>query len=307
MTTPGSSIWQPFDPSAGSLPESLSPPHEREDGPEGVVAVVASGRVAESDWGPRAALEIARQWANRGARIMLADLGLERPSLHRVAGVENGEGMSDVFLFGVSIQRIARPLDDGAFFLAPAGTVTADPAGLMAHSRWEALEEGFGSASAVLMLYVSEGEASLPGVMDRAARIILLGEESSDPSELLGSAADRLMAAVSPLGGRDEGGEDDFRFPAEEAGVGVAVPAGVLKEDDGSEEAPEASDPSRDPDEEAPAADPPADDSDVIPDRRRTIFWIFLVLVLVVVGAAAAVWFGYVEVPGLELPGSGGP
>lgn len=309
MTTPGSSIWQSFDPSAGSLPDSLSPPGEQDGSGGGVVAVIASEETAGTEWAPRVALEIARQWARGGARVMMADLGLEHPSLHRLAGVENGEGMSDVFRFGASIQRIACPVDDGSFFLAPAGTVTADPAGIMEHSRWEALEEGFGSAAAVLALYVPAGDASVTGVLDRADRVILLGEEDTDPSEVLGGARERLVAALSPAGDVERA-EEEAR--GAEEGVGEAPAAASAPAEESRYEEPGGTVTEQGVGDE-PVVEPegmveaPLETAVEVDSRRRSTLWIVIAAVLLLVAGATAVWLGYVEIPGLDLSGSGGP
>ena len=95
---------------------------------EGRVVVISATRtVRDRGWAPRAAVEMARGWASQGARVFLADLSLEDPEIHSVLEAGNLEGVSDSLLYGASIQRVARPADDGAFFVATAGTAVADP------------------------------------------------------------------------------------------------------------------------------------------------------------------------------------
>lgn len=314
---PGSSIWHPFDPSGETLPEPLAalPEPEGEDG--GVVALVASASAAAS-WGPRAAVGIARSLAERGAKVILADLGLEAPSLHRVAGMENVEGMADFFLFGASIPRIARPMDEGAFFLAPAGTIVPDPAAIMAHGRWRVVEEGFGSAAALLLLYVPEGDACLSGVLERSGRVVFLGEEDGvSPAEVLASGADRLVAALNPLGdlGEMQREAEKESAPTEEAERARERPGRRPSPTASKRSAPEtaATAAGASAAEESPRAAPAESQVETRPRQRsappprRTSSWLLIVLLLVVAGAAAAVWFGYVEIPGLDLSGAGRP
>ena len=112
---------QPYDPARSGGP--YLPPTA--DGSPGVVLLVVSSAAREHEWAERAAAALAGSWADQGRRILLADFALSRPGLHRVLDVGNGEGVSDAFLFGSSVQRVARPVRDGRFLFMPAGTATA--------------------------------------------------------------------------------------------------------------------------------------------------------------------------------------
>src|SRR5688500_7066668 len=81
---------------------------------------------AEASWPAATALERTSAWSRGGRRIVLADLHLENPFLHEAIGDENLEGLVDVFLYGVSITRSARPVPGRGFHLLPAGTYTSD-------------------------------------------------------------------------------------------------------------------------------------------------------------------------------------
>jgi hypothetical protein len=80
-----------------------------------------------------------RAGRNESAGFLLADLALVRPGLHDVVGVENGEGMTDAFLFGSSVLRVARPIRDRGFLFVPAGTATARPEAVATSPRWSAV------------------------------------------------------------------------------------------------------------------------------------------------------------------------
>jgi hypothetical protein len=96
---------------------------------------------ADPEWATRSALSLARRWAEKGERVFVGDLALRQPRLHRELGTGNGEGMSDVFLYGASLRRIARPVPDG-FFFASAGTPVADPRRVLLSKRWKQLVDG---------------------------------------------------------------------------------------------------------------------------------------------------------------------
>jgi hypothetical protein len=127
------------------------------------------------------------------------DLGLENPVLHRVLSVENEEGVSDAFLYGASVQKIARPALEGAIFFAPAGTASGDPEKVLTHPRWGDLVGGFSEADATLLPYLP---TSIPGaerILGEATDIVFLARKDEDPVEHLGTAAGKVVAALGPL------------------------------------------------------------------------------------------------------------
>ena len=119
--------WQFFDAESGALPEEFSP-SVLPDGGAGRIVVLAATPFARAEgWAPRAVVAIARAWAQGDLRIFLMDLGLDAPTLHDAVGLPNLEGVSDAFLYGASVQRIAQPALNDTIFFAPAGTATTDP------------------------------------------------------------------------------------------------------------------------------------------------------------------------------------
>lgn len=205
--------WQSFDPGADPLPSSLG--REGQDGGEVVVLAVAGEGPDVESWAREAAAALARRWASRTERLFLMDLDLEAPALHRILDVENGEGSSDVFLFGSSIQRVARPVDGGAFYFAAAGTPTVEPERVLRHERWDSLIQGFREAGARLLLHLP---LILPGshhLLDRADRVVVLGRPEEigpgDPAGL-GEAGTVFLHPPEPkesdpdvVGGPEEG------------------------------------------------------------------------------------------------------
>ena len=128
--------WHFFDAEAGIVPEELRPSILPRGGKGRIVVLAATPLAQAEGWASRAVVAIARGWAQEDLRIFLMDLGLDAPSLHKALGLPNREGVSDAFLYGASVQRIAQPALDDAIFFAPAGTATTDPAQILGHLRW---------------------------------------------------------------------------------------------------------------------------------------------------------------------------
>jgi hypothetical protein len=214
--------------------------------PTGTVVLLLVGQV-DRWWAAETAIELSSAWAGNGRRVVLADLFLESPVLHEVAGIENLEGMVDVFLYGASISRSARPIEGRSFYLIPAGTYTTDDEAIYRHGRWPKLVAGFKDADASLVLFAPADAPELPALAQWATEVILLGApaDASVLTPLLGSGA-RLRGLVEPpRGSGRQGGE---QVPMAAAGAGAGITA------DSTEAGSEAGDESAAP----PAFDPPA-------------------------------------------------
>jgi hypothetical protein len=137
-----------------------------------------------------AAVDLAEALSRGGHRIVLCDLSLSSPELHRVLDVPNDEGMTDLFEFGASLRRVTTRVRAGGLFFAPAGVGVADPERLARHARWERLLSGAADAEATLLLYAP---ADLPGLPDIARRVPV--------AVVIGTSADAdVVAAALPEG-----------------------------------------------------------------------------------------------------------
>lgn len=196
--TDGMAGWHLFDVEAGEIPEVIDPTVLPGGGKGRIVALAATPSARAGDWANRAVKRLAREWARKDLRIFLMDLGLDEPSLHRTLDLSNHEGVSDAFLYGASVQRIAQEALDGSIFFASAGTETADPAQILEHPRWSDLAGGFSEADATLLLFIP---TSLPGagkILERATEIVFLSTEGESAAEHLGASAYKVMSAVGP-------------------------------------------------------------------------------------------------------------
>lgn len=173
-------------------------------GEPGTVVLLVAGQ-ADREWAAAAAVGLAGAWARDGRRVVLADLHLENPLLHEVTGNRNLEGVVDVFLYGASIARSARPVAGQGFFLIPAGTYEPDAEAIYHHPRWPKIVAGFRDASATLVLFVPSTSADVAAVSEWVDRVVLLGEPGTGGA--VGALASRGVEPGAMLvSGRGEGG-----------------------------------------------------------------------------------------------------
>ncbi len=199
---------RPFDLSRDLPPGilDLDPPIEAGQGR--VVAVRASARARRNDWAAHAAVAIAGSWASRGGRVLLADLFLDEPRLHRAFNTRNAEGIADAILYGASLGRIARPADDGRFCVATAGTPVANPEALLDEAAWDRLLATWVESGVTVLAY----QAAASPVRPAGTPSIVLACKG-EPMTALGTVG--LRDAIALLG------------PAPGASVARAATSGV--------------------------------------------------------------------------------
>lgn len=115
------------------------------------------------------ALGIGRVQAHR-RRVAIGDLVGEVEPLQSLLGDEDAHGITDSFLYGVSLNKIARPVDaSGNLFIMPSGSEpVADPE-IFRSDRWRRLAAGFREVDALLLLVVranTDGVAELAAMLD---------------------------------------------------------------------------------------------------------------------------------------------
>ena len=162
-----------FDPSFERLPAAASFDASR-TGP----VLLLFDRAADRDWVADAAIAIATGWNATGQRTVLADLGLDDPMLAERIGMSSMEGVVDIFLYGASLARSARPVPGRGFYLISAGTYTPDSNAILRDARWEKIIAGFRSAGASLLIFVPSDAPGLPSLARWAYDAIMLGEQS---------------------------------------------------------------------------------------------------------------------------------
>ena len=111
------------------------------------------------------ALGIGRAESRR-RRVAIADLVGELPILHRHVTGDDPHGISDSFNFGVSLNRIAYPVDGaGELFVMPSGSEAVQTAAIYESPRWRRLASGFREVGALLLIVAPAGADGLEALI----------------------------------------------------------------------------------------------------------------------------------------------
>ena len=79
------------------------------------------------------AFNLAKSFAQSSRRVLILDTDLRRPSLHKMAHVNNQAGLSNLLTSGTNLEDLILPVPDTPnLFLLPAGPVPPNPAELLA-------------------------------------------------------------------------------------------------------------------------------------------------------------------------------
>ena len=196
---PKDQAWQPLDPAAGSLPQEIESALVDADSLPACIVILVDSEL-DRDWGAQASLAVTKQWAASGHRVILADGCLDRPILHEAVGVENGEGVSDMVLYGASARRISGRVED-RLMLAPTGTPVVKIAEVLAHVKWNMVIRGCREVGATLVIHVSTGTPGVEAMTERAEGLVVLAPASKDVETILGSASGPLIGVLGPVNG----------------------------------------------------------------------------------------------------------
>jgi len=165
-----------------------------------IVGVVASEGSVEAGWAGQAALDLARAWSAAGEKVIVVDGALHYPTLHECAETENFEGLSDAALFGLSVGRVAKPVD-GGFFLITAGTAVANANAVAGSPRWASLLGGFVEAGVKLLLFVRDGDSGCAAFLGSASDIIVLARPGDKPPAAVRDLEGMVRAVTGPAPG----------------------------------------------------------------------------------------------------------
>lgn len=120
----------------------------------------------------------------RRRRVVVADLAGELAAIQRLVPADQADGIGDAFRYGVSLNRIARPVGTtGNLFVLPSGTEPVAEEEIYGHDRWRRLVAGFREVEALLVLVVPASVPSLPSLASHADGAVLAGEVAL-PSEV---------------------------------------------------------------------------------------------------------------------------
>jgi hypothetical protein len=136
------------------------------------IVVVGSDPVITAD----AAIGIARAQAER-RHVAICDLIGEAPPLEALAPGDDPHGIVDSFTFGVSLNRIARPVPNGgSLFVIPSGSTPIDHEELLSNPRWRRLTSGFREVGALLVLVAPAAAAHLLDLVEVTDGVVIVGD-----------------------------------------------------------------------------------------------------------------------------------
>lgn len=171
--------WTSFD-------ASVAPPlPDHSERPGRLVTVLSTSSARANGWAASATAALAAGWASEGRRVVVADVGLERPSFHEISGEANAEGVVDVVQFGCSVRRVARQAPEGGYFYISAGTPVADAAAVLGSPRWKRLCEGFLDAGVTLVALADADCRGCSEVLAVSTDLVLLAAENEDVDGLV--------------------------------------------------------------------------------------------------------------------------
>ncbi|MGI9077566.1 MAG: SPOR domain-containing protein [Gemmatimonadaceae bacterium] len=152
----------------------------------GSAVVVGSDTAAAA----HVALGIGRVQARR-RRVAIADLVGEEPALQKLVPPDAPHGIIDSFLYGVSMNKIAFPIDPAQnLYILPSGSGPLDLDSLMRNDRWRKLAAGFQEVDALLLLVARPDASALDTLIGATEGVITVGRARI-------AAGRRVIAAVS--------------------------------------------------------------------------------------------------------------
>lgn len=166
------------------------------------------------------ALCIAENFARIGHRVLLIDVDLRKPSMHRLLGSTNDRGMSSILSGSATLSEVVQRPEDGGLWFIPCGPLPPNPAELLSGVRVQSfLEEArrrfdivvidgpptLGFADAPVMaasvagtIFVVESRGTRRGQARGALRRLAMGR-----SRILGVVLTKFNAKTSAYGGYD--------------------------------------------------------------------------------------------------------
>ena len=147
------------------------------------VVVTSSDSVAAA----HVALGIARAEATH-RRVVVGDLVGDIPSLRSLVGDEDPHGITDSFLYGMSLNKIGYAVEGAEnLYIMPSGTDPLIDEEIFRSARWTKLAAGFGEAGALLLLVAPSDSRGLGDLIDQIDGAVLVKDADlpAAPSALL--------------------------------------------------------------------------------------------------------------------------
>ncbi len=138
------------------------------------VVVVGADPIATAE----AALGIARRQAEE-RRVAVVDLLGDAPPLQSLVHSDDAHGIVDSFVFGVSLNKIAYPVEGAPnLFVMPSGSAPIDYEELLPNPRWGRLSGGFREVGALLVIVAPFDVPKLIDLVDHTDGLVIIGDSA---------------------------------------------------------------------------------------------------------------------------------
>jgi hypothetical protein len=125
-------------------------------------------------------------------RVVLGDLVGDLAPLRSLVKDEDPHGISDSFLYGLSLNKIGYEVDGTAnLYIMPSGTDPTIGEEILRSARWKKLAEGFSETGALLLLVARSDAPGLAELAEQTDGIVLVRE-----AQLAGAPSALVLARV---------------------------------------------------------------------------------------------------------------
>ena len=129
-----------------------------------------------------AALGVARAQSSH-RRVALGDLLGDAEPIQQLLNGEDLHGLSDSFVFGVSLNKIAQPVPQyGELYVLPSGAEVPAYEDIFTNARWKRLAAGFRETGALLVVAAPAHAAHVADVVGLADGAILVAIATGSPA-----------------------------------------------------------------------------------------------------------------------------
>lgn len=140
-----------------------------------------------------AALGVARAQSRR-RRVALGDLIGDAEPIQQLLDGDDPHGLADSFLYGVSLNKIARPVPQyGELYVLPTGSEVPGYEDIFTNSRWRRLAAGFRETGSLLVVAAPASAARVVDVVDLTDGVVLVGD-----ARVAGMNGEKLVGRVNP-------------------------------------------------------------------------------------------------------------
>lgn len=163
--------------------------------------VVLVTSVSPSEGKTTVAANLAAIFAQGGKQTVLIDADLRRPSIHRLFGVSNRKGLSELFLHGLSVQQVLRSWDGNEkLHLITSGSLPPNPAELLASERMKQILNELGAIADLVVIDAPPMLVSDTQILaSRCDGVLIVAEPGRSRMDALAAAVEQLKRVNARL------------------------------------------------------------------------------------------------------------